>query len=156
MASMNTETNPPSTWWDKVSQWVAAGKTIQTAVGIVIAVGVALWGAYQYFAKTYELNALRDQQKAELKVLRDDQEKVAVGLSCQLAAQWMLSSRLADAHLQTREALSELRMVSRVDQLPATIKASVEKIDHALEVYNKERDVITQKKMQIGGTLCGS
>ena len=159
---MAAESNEPPTadqpkiWWDTFRQWVEAGKVIHTGLAILIAAGGVVWGAYQYFAKTYQLNALRDEQIAVIKALRDQQEAVVKAISCDLAAQWMLSAKLAETHQQTREAMAELTMVTKVEQLPAAIKSSVERIDRALDNYKDERDRLSQRKIQIGGPVCGA
>jgi hypothetical protein len=152
-APRNTE--QPKSWWDTFKKWVEAGKVVQAGLAILIATSGIVWGAYQYFAKTYQLNALRDEQIAVIRALREQQEAVIKGVSCDLAAQSWLSAKLAETHQQTREALAELALVTTVGELPTAIKSAVRRIDGALDTYKVERDRLSQKKIQIGGTVCG-
>jgi len=155
MATMGITLDQPG-WFEKFKAWVSVGSVLKAAIGLMLGATGAVYGVYQHFAKASELRALREEETTIIKALREQQESVIHGLSCDLAVQFLLSAKLAETHQQTREAMSDLAHVRVMDDLPRAIGTAVGRIDHALDLYKQERDRLLQKKVEIGGKQCGA
>lgn len=144
MATANLQTEPAN-WQARFKDWVGVGTLFKTAISLLLGAAGAVYGAYQHFAKASELQTLRAEQVA-----------LVLRLSCDLASQAYISGQLGEAHQRIRTALSDLRHVRNLDDLPVVVGEAVAGVNQALAKVAEERDRVQRKKIIIGGALCGA
>lgn len=145
MATAQLQAGASPTWSARFREWVGVGTLLKTAIGLLIGAAGAVYGVYQHFAKASELRALREEQIALVR-----------GLSCDLASQAYISGQLGEANQRIRTALSDLKRVRNLDDLPNVISDAVAGVDQALAKVAEERDRVQRKKIVIGGPQCGA
>lgn len=143
MATAKIQADPAAGWQVRLKSWIATGTLVKTAAGLLIGAAGAIYGVYQHFAKASELEALRKEQIALIR-----------SLSCDLASQAYISNKLGEANQRIRSALSELKRIRTIDDLPSAVNDAVVGIDEALAHVAQERDRIQRKKIIIGGSEC--
>lgn len=140
---MNPAESPGPVWLARLKDWVGVGSLIKTALGLLIGAAGAVYGVYEHFAKASELIALRQEQ---IRLVR--------GLSCDLASQVYISGLQNDANRAISSALSELKMVRSIDELPRVISDAVAGVDKALARLTDERERVLANKIPVGGAEC--
>lgn len=140
MATSNSALpEPPDTGWFK--RWVDFGALIKTALGMLLALLVGGYAAYNHFAKSDEIQALRQ----EIEELRDN----AV---CANAMENAVSLKVIDVSRQVREALRGMEAATDFPALRRELEKSVPKVDQALREMELAREARTHNTMVFKGS----
>lgn len=127
MATDATLPEPPDTSWFK--RWIDFGTLIKTALGMLLALGVAGYAAYAHFAKAAQIDALQKQ----LDELREN----AV---CANAMENLVSLKVIEVSRQVRETLRGMDAASDFGALKRELERSVPKVDDALRAMETARE----------------
>ena len=130
---------PPDTAWAK--RWVDFGSLIKTGLGLLVALGVGAFAAYNHFAKSAQIKEL----EAELAELRDN-------ASCALTMDNVVAQRAIDVSRQVREGLRGMELAGDFATLQVELKQSVPKIDEALKALEVAREQRINKTLAFKGS----
>lgn len=140
MATSDTDLpEPPASGWFK--RWVDFGSLIKTALGMLLALLVGGYAAYNHFAKVSQIDALRK----ELEELRDN----AV---CANAMENAISLKVIDVSRQVRESLRGMESAGDFPALRRELEKSVPKVDQALREMELAREARTHSTMVFKGS----
>jgi len=130
---------PPGASWFK--SWVDFGSLIKTAIGLLLALVVGGYAAYEHFAKASQIEAL----EAKLKELREN----AV---CAIAMENVISLKVIDVSRQMRETLRGMQAAADFSALKQELDKSVPKVDLALREMEMAREARTQNTLSFTGS----
>lgn len=130
---------PPDASWFK--RWVDFGSLIKTAFGLLLALLVGGYAAYNHFAKARQIEEL----EAKLEELREN----AV---CANAMENVISLKVIEVSRQVRETLRGMDAASDFPALKRELEKSVPKVDQALREMETAREQRTHNTLVFKGS----
>lgn len=130
---------PPDASWFK--NWVDFGSLIKTASGLLLALVVGGYAAYEHFAKASQIEAL----ETKLKELHEN----AV---CAVTMENVIAGKVIYVSRQMRETLRGMQAATDFSALKEELEKSVPKVDKALEDMEMAREARTQNTLMFSGS----